>query len=131
MLPTIIILLSLLIIFKSVKNCDWTDLKIDQSKQDVLGHLSMQPEKIILTSVAPIMMGGDYRSGIRQQNYMIFVSLPRASYATCDPYKLHLVHVICPDPSGHIFFAYPLPSPHLRPRWGRWDKQLIGTRCIT
>ena len=29
---------------------DWTNFNIDQSKQYVLGHLSMQPQKIISTS---------------------------------------------------------------------------------
>ena len=33
---------------------DWTNFNIDQSKQYVLGHLSMQPQKIIISTSADV-----------------------------------------------------------------------------
>ena len=59
--------------------------------------------------LAPIMRGwGLLQRGIGQ---MIFVSLPRASYATSDPYELHLVYDICPTPRAIFLRISPIIPP--------------------
>ena len=52
------------------------------------------------------------------QDNMIFGSLPRASYATSDPYELHLVHMTFAPPLGPYFLRISLTIPPSSPLVG-------------